>query len=64
MPPVAIFPEYSNVLAHWSENKVSGRTIICLDAHLDLQYINPERIGHLLNCTSPGHWESSSTWSG
>jgi len=47
-----IFEEHSSVLAHWFEAGVSNATLVCLDAHLDLQFIEPSRIERLRRCTS------------
>jgi cytochrome c-type biogenesis protein CcmH/NrfG len=47
-----IFEEHSSVLAHWWREPARARTLIYLDAHLDLQYVNPERIRRLEQCRS------------
>ncbi len=49
---VSIFEEHSSVLPEWWCRKVRARTLICLDAHLDLQYVSPERLAYLEQCTS------------
>lgn len=52
MSRATIFEEHSEVLAHWFASGVRGATLICLDAHLDLQFIDPARIARLAACTS------------
>src|SRR5512138_1826198 len=47
-----LFEEHSSVLAHWWREGCRGRTVVYLDAHLDLQYVNPDRIRALEHCTS------------
>jgi len=47
-----VFEEHSSVLAHWWREGARARTLVYLDAHLDLQYVNPERIRRLEQCTS------------
>ena len=49
---VLIFEEHSSVLPEWWHRQVRARTLVCLDAHLDLQYVNRERLGYLEQCTS------------
>ena len=47
MSGATIFEEHSEVLAHWFGSGVRGATLIYLDAHLDLQFVDPARIaGH------------------
>jgi len=46
-----IFEEHSSVLAHWFEAGLSAATLVYLDAHLDLQFIDPSRIERLRCCT-------------
>lgn len=38
------------MLAHWHRRGVRGATLVCLDAHLDLQFIEPARIERLARC--------------
>lgn len=52
MNRATIFEEHSEVLAHWFASGVRGATLIYLDAHLDLQFIEPARIARLAACTS------------
>jgi hypothetical protein len=52
MPRATIFDEHASVLAHWWDAGVRGATAICLDAHLDLQFIDPDRLRQLHQCTS------------
>lgn len=47
-----IFEEHHEVLAHWFGQGIRGRTIVCLDAHLDLQQIPTEKIERLRECES------------
>jgi tetratricopeptide (TPR) repeat protein len=47
-----IFEEHSSVLAFWWEMRAQARTVVCLDAHLDLQHIGAERIARLEGCGS------------
>jgi hypothetical protein len=47
-----VFEEHSSVLAHWWREHCRLRTVVYLDAHLDLQYVNPERIRRLTQCSS------------
>lgn len=45
-----IVEEHSSVLAHWMAGGVRGATLVYLDAHLDLQFIDPARIARLAAC--------------
>ncbi len=47
-----IFEEHSSVLPHWWSGGARARTVVYLDAHLDLQYVNPDRIRRLEQCNS------------
>lgn len=47
-----IFEEHSSVLPLWWEGRAQARTIVYLDAHLDLQHIGDERIARLKGCRS------------
>lgn len=47
-----IFEEHSSVLPHWFSSGVTAATLIYLDAHLDLQFIDESRIAQLRNCTT------------
>lgn len=51
-PRALIFEEHSSVLPHWWSEGAGPRTLVYLDAHLDLQYVNSERIRRLEQCTS------------
>jgi hypothetical protein len=52
MTRATIFEEHSQVLAHWFGSGVRNATLIYLDAHLDLQFIDPARIARLQDCAS------------
>ena len=45
-----MFEEHSSVLPHWWREGARARTVVYLDAHLDLQYVNPDRIRRLEQC--------------
>jgi tetratricopeptide (TPR) repeat protein len=45
-----IFEEHSSVLPFWWEQGVRARTVVYLDAHLDLQHISAERLAALEGC--------------
>lgn len=47
-----IFEEHSSVLPFWWEGRAHARTVVYLDAHLDLQHIGAERIARLEGCRS------------
>ncbi|HEX5094240.1 MAG TPA: hypothetical protein VFV84_16270 [Burkholderiales bacterium] len=47
-----IFEEHSSVLPHWWAQRARARTLVYFDAHLDLQYVGPGRIGRLEQCAS------------
>lgn len=47
-----IFEEHSSVLAHWWELGAKARTVVYLDAHLDLQHVGAERLARLAGCRS------------
>jgi hypothetical protein len=44
MPRATIFEEHASVLAHWWAGGVRNATLVTLDAHLDLQYVDAARI--------------------
>jgi tetratricopeptide (TPR) repeat protein len=44
--------EHSSVLAHWWREGIRARTLICLDAHLDLQFVGAQRMRRLEECAS------------
>jgi tetratricopeptide (TPR) repeat protein len=50
MAKAIVFEEHSTVLAHWHRRGVRGATLVCLDAHLDLQFIDAARIERLARC--------------
>lgn len=54
MTRATIFEEHSSVLAHWFGNGVRDATLVYLDAHLDLQFIDPARIARLAACADAG----------
>ena len=47
-----IFEEHSSVLAHWWGVGLRGATLVYLDAHLDLQFIEPARLERLRGCAT------------
>ncbi|MFT6915757.1 MAG: tetratricopeptide (TPR) repeat protein [Motiliproteus sp.] len=47
-----VFEEHSSVLAEWWQRGLQGQTLIYLDAHLDLQSINHNRLQRLLDANS------------
>jgi tetratricopeptide (TPR) repeat protein len=47
---VRIFEEHASVLPYWAERGVRGRTLIYLDAHLDLQCLSEGRMQRLRDC--------------
>lgn len=49
---VLIFEEHSSSLAHWWKEGTHRRTVVYLDAHLDLQFISTDRMRRLEGCTS------------
>ena len=49
---VLIVEEHSSVVPIWWDRQVRERTLVYLDAHLDLQYVNPERLESLEQCTT------------
>lgn len=52
MTRATIFEEHSQVLAYWFGQGAHDATLVYLDAHLDLQFIDPQRIARLVACTS------------
>lgn len=54
MTRAIVFEEHSSVLPHWFGVGVSQATLITLDAHLDLQFVDEARISRLRACgTAP-----------
>lgn len=53
MGRATLFEEHASVLPHWLAAGVREATLVCLDAHLDLQFISPERIARLRTCRTP-----------
>lgn len=47
-----LFEEHSSVLPHWWREGARGRTLVYLDAHLDLQQVNRRRIRRIEQCRS------------
>lgn len=47
-----IFEEHSSVLAHWWGVGLRAATLVYLDAHLDLQFIEPARLERLRGCAT------------
>ena len=39
-----LFEEHHEVLAHWVDRGLRDQTVICFDAHLDLQRVNEQRL--------------------
>lgn len=54
MRRAVIFEEHSSVLPHWFAAGVANADLVCLDAHLDLQFVDDARIARLRECTSAG----------
>ncbi len=54
MSGAVIFEEHSSVLAHWLGLGVRDATLVYLDAHLDLQFIEEARIARLAACGNAG----------
>ncbi|HET6786905.1 MAG TPA: hypothetical protein VFH49_03010, partial [Aquabacterium sp.] len=53
MSEVQVFEEHAAVLAHWWALKAQGPLdVLYLDAHLDLQFVNPQRLARLRACAS------------
>lgn len=52
MNRATIFEEHSSVLPHWFAAGASRATVIYLDAHLDLQFVDATRIAKLRDCSS------------
>jgi len=52
MMRATIFEEHSSVLPHWFARGVSAATLVYLDAHLDLQFIDESRIAQLRSCAT------------
>ena len=53
MGRATLFEEHASVLPHWVGNGLRDATVVCLDAHLDLHYIAPDRIARLQACRTP-----------
>src|SRR6478752_3527043 len=53
MAQATLFEEHASVLPHWAGRALRGATLVCLDAHLDLQFIDPARIARLRACRNP-----------
>jgi tetratricopeptide (TPR) repeat protein len=47
-----IFEEHSAVLPEWKRQRIEGKTLIYLDAHIDLQVVSQKRMAALENCTT------------
>ena len=45
-----VFEEHSSVLPHWAARGVERATVVYLDAHLDLQFVDAQRIAQLRQC--------------
>lgn len=55
---VMIFEEHSSVLPVLWALPREDRTLVCLDAHLDLQPVNPARLARLAACRLQAHVEA------
>jgi tetratricopeptide (TPR) repeat protein len=53
MGRATLFEEHASVLPHWVGSGLRDATVVCLDAHLDLRYIAPDRIARLQACSTP-----------
>jgi hypothetical protein len=49
---VLVSEEHSSSLAHWWHERKYPRTVVYLDAHLDLQFINADRLRRLEDCST------------
>lgn len=47
-----IFEEHAAVLPHWFAGGLAGATLICLDTHLDLQFVDEARLARLRRCVN------------
>lgn len=52
MARATLFEEHASVLPLWWAQGVRDATLVCVDAHLDLQFISPERIARLKACAN------------
>ncbi|NES85048.1 MAG: hypothetical protein F6K10_28550, partial [Moorea sp. SIO2B7] len=52
MKEILIFEEHSTVLPEWKRRGIQWRTIIYLDAHLDLQFISQKRLEAIQQCNT------------
>ena len=52
LPPL-IFEEHCTVLAEWRKRGIRGKTLVYVDAHLDLQRVNETRMRRLRSAPSP-----------
>lgn len=52
MRRATVFEEHASVLPHWFGRGLRGATLVCLDAHLDLQFVDEARIARLRACGS------------
>jgi len=52
-PPPLIFEEHCTVLATWRRRDIREKTLVYLDAHLDLQRVNQTRMQRLRSAPSP-----------
>ena len=50
--PLVTLEEHSSVLSEWWSRQLRAQTLVCLDAHLDLQAVGSERMGSLESCTT------------
>jgi hypothetical protein len=48
-----VFEEHAGVLPHWAGRGLRDATLVCFDAHLDLQFIGAPRIARLQACGGP-----------
>src|SRR3954471_21055150 len=50
MPRATVFEEHASVVPHWVGRGLRDATVVCLHAHLDVQFIAPEKIARLRSC--------------
>jgi hypothetical protein len=51
MARATVFEEHASVLPHWFGLGLQGTTLVSLDAHLDLQFVDAARIARLRACS-------------
>ncbi|MBK0394992.1 UPF0489 family protein [Ramlibacter algicola] len=58
MGVATVFEEHASVLPHWLAQGAQGATLVSLDAHLDLQFVEPARIDRLRHARTPEAWRA------